>query len=760
DPLQVKPLNYEVKFVENGEEVNDDTRWVLSVTGVDGMNFSSQEDLYAFLKDSFNITKPVDTSNFSINVATEQLFMELGLSVAINNKPFEIHDESQLRWLQQANNGVLSSGAILMGGQVTFLQSSLSFQNSSSPWLFGQMDGEGEYPSNWIRSGNQAQGNWEQGTSQDGAEDEYMKWRNEDACEIYPPNGDEAPYNTQCMRAFRDPVSQYETVVYGTWAPYVITSPYSGGVKAGFIVPDTVFYAAGTGCPTPRYYDFAELLKQRVWTKNDLWPHYSSGGSLPQHASANHDQWAMGHNMTMTNLYSVDVVFTADKSLWTRCLVLESGSTATGYVPTAYGDNVRHEPKKAPSVDKNGNPDNSGTTGFGWFPGYAINVGTGERLNIMFAENSLDELNNGNDMIFNPTNVYASYIDPVNGDTVIMSEGEYRTMWDNYAILDHGGVDDTHAICKMPEPSFGGRHYLYICNSAGATAPIQYEDMNAKRTYNDEFRSDRVSATVIDGNQRFHGGQLYNYLTGQSYTDPNGKTYSYYECGPYDECGWLAAKFASFTNDTVLDRPFRKEVKMQLFNNVMWTSIPMPMQDYEDQWLQPGNDATVKIRVSRPYMRFKSRWYNLQAPIMPEDAGLTFENNGFPLYRFSTADLAPVINETQEYHDEMLADINIVPNPYYGFSKYESTALETYVKIVNLPAPCDVSIYSSNGVLIRTLSKKASENATTYIDWDLKNHAGIPVAGGVYIIHVKAPGVGERTLRFFCAMRPTDLNAF
>lgn len=769
DPLQVKPLNYEVKFVQNGDEVNNDTRWVLSVTGVEGLNFSSEDELYTYLKETYNITTPVDTSNFSIDVATEQLFMELGLSVAINNKPFQIHDESQLRWLQQAsNNGELSTGAMLMGGQVTFLRSSLTFQNSSSPWLFGQMDTEGEYPSNWIRSGTQAEGNWEEWSGgQNGAEDEYMKWRNEDACEIYPPNGDETPYITQCMRAFRDPISQYESVVYGTWAPYVISSPYSGGVKASFIIPDTAYYAAGAGCPTPRYYDFEELLKQKEYTRGDLWPHHDDGTSATQHASVNHTKWAMGHNMTMTNLYSVDIVFTADKNLWTRCLVLEAGSTSAedGYLVAQNFDgqtyyNIRHEPKHAPSVDKNGNPDNTGTFGFGWFPGYAINIETGERLNVMFAENSLDELNNGNDMIFNPTNIYCSYIDPVNGDTVVLSESEYRSMWDNFAILDHGGVDDRHAICEMPEPSFGGRHYLYICSSSGATAPIQYEDMNAKRTYNDESRTDRVAATVINGQQRVHGGQLYNYLTGTPLSDPNGNPYSYYECGPYDECAWLDAKFSTFTADTVYDRPFRRAVKMQLFNNVMWTSIPMPMQEYENQWLQPGNDATVKIRVSRPYMRFKSRWYNMEAPIMPQDAGLTFENNGFPLYSFSTADLAPVINDSQEYHDEMLQDINIVPNPYYGFSKYESTALETYVKIVNLPAPCDVSIYSSNGVLIRTLSKKSSEDATTYIDWDLKNHAGIPVAGGVYIIHVKAPGVGERTLRFFCAMRPTDLNAF
>ena len=764
DPLQVKPLDYEVRFVQNGDEVNNDTRWVLSVTGVDGVNFSSQEDLYAYLKDSFNITKPVDTSNFSIDVATEQLFMELGLSVAINNKPFEVHDESQLRWLQQANGGVLSSGAVIMGGQVTFLQSSLTFQNSSSPWLFGQMDAEGEYPSNWIRSGNQAQGNWEQWSSQDGAEDEYMKWRNEDACEIYPPNGDEAPYITQCMRAFRDPISQYESIVYGTWAPYVITSPYSGGVKAGFIVPDTVYYAESAGCPTPRYYNMAELLKQREWTNGDLWPHYDDGTSVKQHASTkDQPQWALGHNMTMTNLYSVDVVFTSDKSLWTRCLVLESGSTATGFVPTEYGDNVRHEPKKAPSVDKNGNPDNSGTTGFGWFPGYAINIETGERLNVMFAENSLDTLNNGNDMIFNPTNVYASFINPETGEVVILTEAEYRTMWDNYAMLDHGGVDDTHAICEMPEPSFGGRHYLYICNSAGSTAPIQYEDRFAKRNFNDDDQL-RPGAGNMNGETHTvynHGGLIRDYLNNDTpILGPDGSTYNNYDCGAYDEGAWLAAKFSSFAADTALNRPLRKALKMQLFNNVMWTTIPMPMQEYEDQWLQPGNDATVKIRVSRPYMRYRSRWYSDDQRLEYETAHGPIENGGFPLYTFSTADLAPVINNTQEYHDEMLQDINIVPNPYYGFSKYESTALETYVKIVNLPAPCEVSIYSTNGVLIRTLSKKASENATTYIDWDLKNHAGIPVAGGVYIIHVKAPGVGERTLRFFCAMRPTDLNAF
>jgi hypothetical protein len=105
-----------------------------------------------------------------------------------------------------------------------------------------------------------------------------------------------------------------------------------------------------------------------------------------------------------------------------------------------------------------------------------------------------------------------------------------------------------------------------------------------------------------------------------------------------------------------------------------------------------------------------------------------------------------------------------VPNPYYGGSFYEKNALDTKVKIINLPttlknsAPVTINIFTVSGILVRTLTK--GDNETTYVNWDLKNYANIPVAGGVYIIHVNCPGIGERMLKFFCTMRPTDLNNF
>ena len=92
-----------------------------------------------------------------------------------------------------------------------------------------------------------------------------------------------------------------------------------------------------------------------------------------------------------------------------------------------------------------------------------------------------------------------------------------------------------------------------------------------------------------------------------------------------------------------------------------------------------------------------------------------------------------------------------------AFSEYETSQLDNTVKITNLPIKCTISIYSVNGVLVRQLKK---DNDLTTVDWDLKNHVGIPVSGGLYIIHINADGIGERIIKWFGVMRPTDLNTF
>jgi hypothetical protein len=116
--------------------------------------------------------------------------------------------------------------------------------------------------------------------------------------------------------------------------------------------------------------------------------------------------------------------------------------------------------------------------------------------------------------------------------------------------------------------------------------------------------------------------------------------------------------------------------------------------------------------------------------------------------------------------------INIVPNPYYAYDDYERNQLDNRVKITNLPSRCTVTIFNVTGTLIRQYKVDKTgipeprsstiglnTDSKTSIDWDLKNFAGIPIAGGVYLIHVKADNLGERTIKWFGVLRPVDLNS-
>lgn len=136
-------------------------------------------------------------------------------------------------------------------------------------------------------------------------------------------------------------------------------------------------------------------------------------------------------------------------------------------------------------------------------------------------------------------------------------------------------------------------------------------------------------------------------------------------------------------------------------------------------------------------------------------------NNFIPLYEFGTSNLAP-IQQNSGLASEALKQINIVPNPYYAFSSYEQNQLDNRIKIVNLPSKCTVTILTQNGSLIRKFNRdvpldnshgiiedNATINQETAIDWDLKNFKGIPIASGIYLIHVDAGELGSRTLESF-----------
>jgi hypothetical protein len=197
------------------------------------------------------------------------------------------------------------------------------------------------------------------------------------------------------------------------------------------------------------------------------------------------------------------------------------------------------------------------------------------------------------------------------------------------------------------------------------------------------------------------------------------------------------------------------------YGSCLYVGMPKAKEGLE--WL--SNEVKIKIRVAKPYNRYF-------AGTLPQEYADTAENNCWPQYTFNTSTIA-----TSKQNSETLSSdldlINVVPNPYYGYDDYERNQLDNRIKIVNLPLKSTVTIFNMSGTMIRQFvvdkslieeprGSTADQNtdAKTSIDWDLKNFAGIPISGGVYLIHVKADGIGERTLKWFGILRPTDLNSF
>jgi hypothetical protein len=407
------------------------------------------------------------------------------------------------------------------------------------------------------------------------------------------------------------------------------------------------------------------------WDPGKSYQKIQSGTWAPYSMCAYKEQIAVGPcfdklskiGNLLENIASVDIVMTPDPSKWTRCIVLEmcaDNNLSEGGINQFYPRSGKSVNIEGQSGVSNSNPlYNSNyidSVGMGWFPGYAINLETGERLNIMFGENSWDVADNGRDMLWNPTD----------------------------RIGDAAG-----------NPVFGGQHYVYV---------MQHRELN---------------------------------LPGLSLNYP-----------AYDGCAALLKELRK--GSTAFTR--------YAFSSAMY--VGMPLSTPGKEWL--ATPVTIKIRVTKPYKRFYSTPFNV-----PD----TSYNREYPMYTFDTKTISTVKTD-QEVAQTDLDLINVVPNPYYAYDDYERNQLDNRIKIVNLPNKCTVTIFDMSGTMIRqykvdksgvTLPRSSNAGlnteAKTSIDWDLKNYAGIPIAGGVYLIHVKADDLGERTIKWFGILRPVDLNS-
>jgi hypothetical protein len=174
--------------------------------------------------------------------------------------------------------------------------------------------------------------------------------------------------------------------------------------------------------------------------------------------------------------------------------------------------------------------------------------------------------------------------------------------------------------------------------------------------------------------------------------------------------------------------------KREVYGSLSWIANPILADD--QQFLT--SDVRISLRINKEYKNFVATGFN----------------EGRPMYGWDMSSLSTVKNSPPTLTDALRL-INVVPNPYLAFSEYETSKLDNRVKITNLPERCRIRIFSTSGKLIRQIDK---DSPMTFQDWTLTNYANVPVASGVYLIHVEVPGIGERILKAFVAMRQVDLQ--
>lgn len=100
----------------------------------------------------------------------------------------------------------------------------------------------------------------------------------------------------------------------------------------------------------------------------------------------------------------------------------------------------------------------------------------------------------------------------------------------------------------------------------------------------------------------------------------------------------------------------------------------------------------------------------------------------------------PVPTETHTQSD--LDAITAVPNPFYLAGPYDPAPGSYQLKWHHLPEKCTITVYNLAGELVRTIHK--DDASTAIASWDLLTERGLPVASGIYIYVVDAPGFGQK----------------
>jgi len=120
---------------------------------------------------------------------------------------------------------------------------------------------------------------------------------------------------------------------------------------------------------------------------------------------------------------------------------------------------------------------------------------------------------------------------------------------------------------------------------------------------------------------------------------------------------------------------------------------------------------------------------------------------GFPVNYSWTVQGSIISSSSLAAQNNQMDKVKVFPNPYYGTSRLETDPVNRFVYFSNLPAQCTIYIYTLDGILIRKINRSVTNPQNSLEPWDLRNDSDIPVASGMYIALVDAPGIGTKVLK-------------
>lgn len=109
--------------------------------------------------------------------------------------------------------------------------------------------------------------------------------------------------------------------------------------------------------------------------------------------------------------------------------------------------------------------------------------------------------------------------------------------------------------------------------------------------------------------------------------------------------------------------------------------------------------------------------------------------------------------ESKELAKSELDAIRVVPNPYVAAevweprNPYSSGRGPRELHFINLPKDCTIRIFNVNGVLVDKIDHHNNLDNGTAI-WDMLSRDNLEISYGIYVYHIDAPGIGQKTGTF------------